>query len=195
MASIFYRAAYERQFPLTMLFLELLQTSIAEEGAEEFTADQLVPLILKCLVKAGLREKAKKSDADYVITRLTSMMEEAQSAGDASSSPPPKKQTFASSYSAWAAALEPDALCLAASSFDYFQAERLYKDVDKEDVIWLADQYLRAEWEKIKVGFESVVYGFGGSYKGDSSERSGGADTYDLTKESAKGLAALKKVL
>jgi len=193
MASIFYRANYERKFPLTMLFLELLQASISEKEAEELTADQLLPLILECLVKSGLKEKAKKSDADYVIDRLTSMMQEAQPTGDGA--PPSKKQTFASSYSAWAAALEPDALCLAASSFDYFQAERLYKEVDKEDVIWLADQYLRAEWEKIKVGFESVVYGFGGSYKDDSSGGSGGADTYDLTKESAKGLAALKKVL
>lgn len=194
MASIFYKAMFERPFPVTLLFLELLQTEINQNEDEEFTEEDLKPVIKKCIQTAGLKERATWEDADYVLQRLVQMMEEAkkqQGETPAKSS----KQTFASSYSNWALDLPPDALCLAASAYDYEKAELLYRTVDKEDVLWLADKYLRHEWEKIKVGFESVVYGFGGSYKGDSGGGGSGSPSYDLTKDSKEGLAALKKLL
>lgn len=193
MASIFYKAMFERPFPVTLLFLELLQTELNKDPDAEFTEAEIVPVIRGCIVAAGLCEKATKRDAEYVLKRLTEMMEQAKAQKD--SPPPSKKQTFASSYSNWALDLPPDGLCLAASGYDYEKAAHLYRTVDKEDVLWLADKYLRHEWEKIKVGFESVVYGFGGSYKGDSGAGGGGGTTYDLTKDSNEGLAALKKLL
>jgi hypothetical protein len=193
MASIFYIARFKRRFPLPMLTLERIQVLFSELEQASATDHQVRKCILSALEDTCRQhcQNPKSKDVEYVIDRLNEMMEEASDPDE----PLPKKKSLATSFITWAASLETDEVCLVASGFDYERAKHLYNEVDRDDVIQMAQQFLKFEMEKVKVGYESVVYGFGGSYEGDSGSSSGGGKSYDLTKDSGRGLAALKELL
>lgn len=162
MASLFYKATFERRFPLTFLLLEDVGIRLREAGPDvgELEVAEIIKAALK---KCHSIKNPSNDDISYVSKRLETMAKEHED------SEPDKekkvtKQHFGSSYSKWAATLEPFAVCLLAAEYDYFLATRLYKEVDKDDVAELSNCLMAKEWEHIKVNYEAVVYGFGGGY-------------------------------
>jgi len=194
MGSIFYKAAFDRRFPVTLLLLERI-SAVFSEGAEQMGQEEVDTAIRRCLVECGLLTKVTDDDVTYLMGRLNKMVEENK--GD-DPVPPSAKKTFASSYTHWAHKLQTDSVCLLAAGFDYFLAERMYREMDKEDLTEVAKQFLMREWEKIKIGYESVVYGSGGSYDGDSGGGGdgGGSNVVDISDGSASksAMASLKKM-
>ena len=187
MASIFYKERFERRFPLPMLTLERAQalfSTLDVDAATDRDVNQCIKQALKETCNAcpspGL------DDLAYVVDRMNKMMKDSPD----EEVPLPKTRSLASSFITWAAGLETDQVCLVASGFDYKKAKFLYTEVDRDDVVEMAQQFLTMEMEKVKVGYESVVYGFGGSYEGDKTGPSNEGNTHDLTKDSPRGLLA-----
>ena len=195
MGSIFYKAAFDRRFPVTLLLLERI-SEVFSAGAEEMGQSEVDSSLRKCLVDCGVVKKVTDDDITYLMGRLNTMVEESKDADDPA--PPSSKKTFASSYTLWAHKLQTDHVCLLAAGFDYFLANRMYMEMDKEDLTEVAKQFLMREWEKIKIGYESVVYGFGGSYSGDDDGGGGGGNSnvVDISdgKASKSAMAELKKM-
>ena len=160
MPSLFYKATFERRFPLPFLFLEDLGIAVKALGQEP-TEEQVADAIKSSLKRSLPDIKPRSEDIAYVSERLEKLA--AQDKGEEGDSK--KKQDFASSFTNWAGKLEPHEVCLVAADMDYFQARRLYAEVDRDDVVDLSTQWVKREWERVKVGYESVVYGFGGGYK------------------------------
>lgn len=164
MPSLFYKASYERRFPLSFLFFEDLSISTGKLGEmPEYTDVQKT--VKQCLQRAVPDKKITDEDVEYVSDRLEKMSDEGpaeeEDKGDG-------KKGFATSFSTWMAGLEPHNMCLVIAGMDYKLAKSLYCDTDREDVLLIATQWVHAEWERIKVGYESVVYGFGGGYKDEA---------------------------
>jgi len=195
MPSMFYTAAFERRFPLTFLFLEDIGITTSE--LNENSNEEDVELAIRRSLKRCYKDmKVTAADVAYVSERLEKAAAEkekrAAELADQTGSGK-KKQSFASSYADWAAKLEPHEACLAAANMDYFKARRLYCEVDKDDVTEMSAQWMKMEWEKIKVGYESVVYGFGGGYKEGASL--GDTEVDVSTDDNAKGKAINKAAL
>lgn len=197
MKSIFYQAKFERRFNVTLLLLERIAEvfNADREDLSSLTQKDVDTLLRQCLHDCGVAKhfsSVDKRDLEYLMQRLQAILEEAKSSQDAPS--PSKKKAFASSYADWAGKLQTDHICLLAAGFDYFKAKRMYMELDKDDVTEIAKRFLEREWEKIKIGYESVVYGFGGSYEGDN--QSSGGNTVDMSGGQAdeSAMAQLKKM-
>jgi len=188
MGSIFYEAAFNRRFPVTLLLLEHISV-VFGEGAEDMGQEEVDRALRECLVTCGLVTKATDDDIEYLMGRLNEMVMKDKEMEDPP--PPSTKKSFASSYTLWAHKLQTDHVCLLAAGFDFFLAERMYREMDKEDLTEVAKQFLMREWEKIKIGYESVVYGFGGSYDGDNG--GGGGNVVDI-KDGAKSQSAMAEL-
>lgn len=197
MPSLFYKATFERRFPLSFLFFEDIGIAAAEFD-ENPTPEQVELVIRRSLKRCFPDLKVAAGDVSYVSDRLEKFAEDLKKqAADADKDGPKKiKQDFASSYAQWASKLQPEEICLVAANMDYFMAVRLYTEVDKDDVVELSSQWMKREWEKIKVGYESVVYGFGGGYKEGSGSAGTTIDvsTDDNTQGKVISAAALKAV-
>jgi len=177
MPSLFYKASYERRFPLSFLFFEDLSISTGKLG--DLPEYALVQQAVKdCLQRAMPDREITDEDVEYVSDRLEELAdEEPEKGGDKGDG----KKGFATSFSDWMASLEPHNMCLVIAGLDYELAKKLYCDTDREDVLLIATQWVHSEWERIKVGYESVVYGFGGGYKDESPETTVDASADDYT--------------
>lgn len=169
MASIFYSNSFERRFPLSFLFIEHVNAKLEKlEHADDAAAEKaLMESISACL---GI-SKVSTEDVEYAALRL----EEASQGTDPSKEDgdkKPTKKSFATSFADWVTSLQPEDLCLVISGFDYKRARQLYSEVDYKDVTRLSSVWMDKEWEYIKVGYESVVYGFGGGYDDNASNAS-----------------------
>ena len=166
MPSLFYAAAFERRFPLPYLFFEevQLQTEALGEREDDSALDRL---IRDALSKCVQMDKVSPEDVEYVVRRLEALAKEIEEGQerDSKDKPSSKKQAFASSFSDWISKLDPHNVCLLLADYNYDRAAHLYCKVDRDDVSAMSEQWMHREWERVKVGYESVVYGFGGGYE------------------------------
>ena len=195
MPSMFYTASFERRFPLPFLFFEDIGIA-AEAFGDSPTADDVEMAIRRSLKRCFPDMKVSKDDVAYVAERLEKFAAEMKKAEAEQSKEEPKKtkKDFASSYAQWTSQLKPEDVCLAAADMDYFLARRLYVEVDREDVTELSTQWMKREWEKIKIGYESVVYGFGGGYKEGAVDTEVNVSTDDNTQGKVIAPSALAAV-
>ena len=188
MPSLFYKAAFDRRFPLSFLMLEDIGIRITELGSDP-TAEEVAEAISCSLMKCGEVKKPSHDDISYASNRLEAIAREVEEA-DKAEGTGSKKKAFASSYSKWASALEPHAVCLLVAEYDIGKATHLYTKVDKDDVVEMSAQLMEKEWEKIRVGYESVVYGFGGGYDDKAT-----VDVDVSTDDNAQGTAISSQAL
>ena len=166
MPSLFYEAAFSRRFSVPYLLFEDIGEQSKElrpEDAEAHLEEIIRSSLTKCL---GMKNVAD-DDVVYVVSRLEKLaIESAERQAEAEKqAPSSKKQSFATSFAKWIGELDPHNLCLAIAGYDYDKAYHLYTTVDRDDVTAMSEQWMEKEWEMIKVGYESVVYGFGGGYE------------------------------
>ena len=195
MPSLFYKATLERRFPLPFLFFE--DVGIAAEGLDEEPTEEDIALHIRESLKRCCNRKASDADVQYVAGRLEQLAKEStekQAEEDENKSVKKKAQGFAVSFSDWVGKLKPQELCLAVTDYDHPAAMQLYCEVDRDDVMEMAAQWMAHEWESIKVGYESVVYGFGGGYKEDSAATVIDVSTDDNTDGKVINPAALAAV-
>ena len=193
MPSLFYKAAFERRFPLPYLFFEVLGIQVEESGGIDITVADLAAAIEKALNKCLPSTKISDKDTAYVSSRLEADAEEQEKVMKEAEATPEvrKKNGFATSFSDWVGDLSPAELCLVISEFDHSRASYLYTEVDRGDVVDMSKAWMTMEWERIKVGYESVVYGFGGGY-----DDKGGSPVVDaFTEDHLKGKVVDKAAL
>lgn len=162
MPSLFYKATFERRFPLSFLLFEELGLRIEEKGGEEVDPGAYIQIVSDALKKCLGMDKVTEEDVQYVSDRLTEAIEEKEEKQPEEGK---HKRTFASSFSDWVSKLSPHEICMTLTGYDYVKALYLYENVDRDDVLEMSKQWMKKEWEHIKVGYESVVYGFGGGYE------------------------------
>jgi hypothetical protein len=176
MPSLFYKAMFDRRFPLPFVFIEHVNSKLEELGEEgdEAVEAMLVQSISFCM---GI-DKVTKEDIEYTSQRLeeASFASPIDKKGEGG---PTVKKSFATSFSEWVTGLQPEDLCLVIAGFDYGRAKQMYTEVDYEDVVNMSAIWMDREWEYIKVGYESVVYGFGGGYDDKATH----AATVDVSAE------------
>lgn len=194
MTSIFYNKKFGTKYPVSFLVTETVAEKIkaaAEDGQEGGV------VFFSCVLSA-LKEchggTPTDDDIDAAVEKLQNVILDAQKQAEKKLPTKPRGNQFAAAYIDWVEQLDPVATCLFVSGFDFERARILYSEVDREDVMLLVERYLSSEWEKIKLGYESAVYGAGGSFSSDKSEPDG-TISYDLTKTNTAGMAALAKIL
>lgn len=195
MPSIFYKDRFERPVTVSLLLLERLSELFKKEveADRELTDESVLKIVQRALQECCSLEDSTIEQVQYVLDRLAAIAEESK--GKEGDENKKSKLTLASSYTDWVTSLETEQLCLLASNYDLFKAKRLYEEADRDDVLLLATDVIRKMWEDVKVHYESIMYGFGGSYKGDKKASSGDVVEYDLSKGGGEGLAALSKLL
>lgn len=190
MASIFYQDKFDRQIPLTGLFLECLGNYVKELG-DELTDEAILHAVQRALMKSELRKEPSEEDLAYVaeeLTRRSAAAEERQGDAKATSI---KGRYFSGYLTDWAYGLNFDKLCLYVADYDYPKARELYETLDQQSVVALADEKLRLEFERARVTFEAALFGFGGGYKDTPKE---GDATFDLTDDNQSAERALKNM-
>ena len=116
MPSLFYKAAFERRFPLSFLFFEdisIAVTALGEAPTEEEVAGTIVNGLRRCFPNRTLQDE----DTEYAASRIEELVKE--SAKDEPVKEEKEKgANFATSFSKWVSELSPHDVCLVISGFD-----------------------------------------------------------------------------
>ena len=195
MPSPFYNLTFP-QHPLRISFLLVERITLKLEALPEDAREDAQGFVQ--LVADAIKDVEQKTpNEDQLQSVMERLRDSAEKAGKAADKKPPSDKGFAAGFMKWVQEMTPVETCLLAANYDAAEAARLFKEVDKDTVMKLAELYLRRDWEHIKVGYEGSVYAFGGGFSGDggSSGPSGdGTTVHDMTVDNPKGMAALKKL-
>jgi len=165
--SVFHKAAFEQPVPVTYLLLERATVLMAElEGAEAVLAS-----VEAAIKQCGLCKRPTSDQIAYAVQRMAELQDEMEKAQAEGSGTTINLKSFAGEYLNWVKEMTPASMCMYLADYDYDTACKLYVEVDYKDVQELAEQKLLRDWQLVKTGFESVLFGFGGSYgDGDAVE-------------------------
>lgn len=167
-ASAFYTASFNRPIPVPYLLLE--RVTLLLSGRDEA---EVLTVVKEAIVQCELHKRPKSEQIAYVVQRMVDLqgkMEEAEAEGSSNTI---DLKTFAGEYLDWVKSMTPESMCMFLADYDYDKARYLYSTVDCGDVQVMADQKLQRDWQRVKTGFESVLFGFGGSYgDGEGDEHS-----------------------
>lgn len=189
--GLFYSLETERPIPITLFFLEVVAK--LSEGDPNAGASDLVS---KALLKSGLTQKPTRDQIEYALLRLQELSQNIANETHGRGKDPGKG--LGTDLMKWLSLLRTEEMCLLLAKFDSFEARKIYKEWDRDEVTEAFRVYLSYEREKMQASFEAVLYGFGGGYKEDrgvSSTGSSNVEVYDLTKDNPDGLEELKKAL
>lgn len=116
----------------------------------------------------------------------------------------PAKKSYGTDFVQMLQESSMDQLLLMLCDYNVEKADYLYSEVDRDHVDIMIDHYIKKEMEKHKINMEGCLYGFGGSYSGDSKSGSSSpapsnnddpsVQVFDLT-ESNDGLKGLQKMM
>lgn len=165
---------------LPFLFYECLQ----EFSSEGMTEDSVL--------RAGevtFGEQFSKTTIPAIIARLIEEAEKGVNASD-SGYRPKTKQVFGTSLSDYLSSLDGEQLCFFLADFDPVLARKLYCEVDMRVVMTAAKEKMGYTAELSGVWFEAVLFGMGGSYKGNGPKD----EVIDLSADANAGRAQLKKL-
>ena len=151
MPSLFYKAIFERRFPLPFLFFEDLEEAVRVIG-EDITDEQLEGVIRASLKRCLSMKKVTDEDVMYVSSRLEEEALERENEPPPEKEPKSKRQAFATAFAAWVTELSPHEVCPLISDYDYDKAFTLYRTVDKSDVKYMSTQWVTREWERRPAG-------------------------------------------
>lgn len=179
--SLFYRERYSQRFPVSLLALERLHHLQRTEPPE----DAIIEVLVEC---CGIKEPTQ-DDFIYLLERIDEVNRECDSKPPPSGYSTQDKKGLGSDFNKFISSLPLDQIILWMVQFDHDKARKLYCEVDRTTVMQAVKDFSTAILEGNKFLFEAVLYGFGGSYKGDSSDD---AEVIDLSKqENFDGLQAL----
>ena len=165
MSTPFYDHKFIRPFPVTLLMLERIS---------ELSAAGIHDLFQVVQELTDTPEDGLPQAVEYLIARLTEPPKPA---------PPPARPRMPGSH-AFGDALDrlvsnrplADELVVA---FGLAEGRRLYCEEDRDDALKALSLWHEAEAARHSMMFECVLYGFGGSYKGDDGGRA--MEVIDMT--------------
>lgn len=197
--------AASRPFPLPIAFYEWVSNSPPPENGSPL---KTVLWIARGLRQTGVRRLPGRGSIRYVLQRFERERKETeqeepndkqQEFSKRLQSEDFKPQSFGELYLRWALKLDAWSTCLYLAGGDPLQADRLYYEVDREDLLSAFSVRVDHEMERINSTMEAAMYGFGGGYKTDKSRSSGAGSNdgpvYDLTTDEGRkaGLAILRQ--
>ena len=160
--SCFYISRFsDRPFPFTYLLLEHITGALKDLGDQAGNEDLALSVVQDSIAACGIRKKPSSDDIVYAVGR---MQESYRPEGAVGETPATNTRMFAGEYLQWVQGLTPETTCLYLADYDMDRARYLYCEVDCDEVRILADEKISRDWQVIKVGFESVLFGFGGGY-------------------------------
>lgn len=185
--SIFYNTT-TRRFPVPLLAVETYSIQ------HEFVTSEEDFIAMCCYVLADVC-KVKNPDADdieYFLERI------AEKDGEGEEPPGPSKEgkskdsrSFGTEFHKYLGKITLDRTIMMMVGYDYEAARRIYCELDKADARLLYKDYLDGLREKGILYLDAVLYGMGGSYKGDKKSSSDVESVkHDLN--TAEGMAALR---
>jgi len=176
--------AYGRRFPIPLMALEAY--AIDSEGAT--TDQELFDVLMVTVSKYCKVPKPTDDDITYFLERLQKLKTEiAQNASEDSNN----GKSFGTAYMDYIADLPIDGALLKMVHYDIGAAEKLYCDIDRDDVVQLVKDYIKGKAEENLVKMEAAMYGMGGSYEGDKPEEKKEKGIDISTEEGAAAMRAL----
>lgn len=189
--SLFYSHHFRTGVVLSFLLLERFAALLEVEPDKESETT-----VLRCLAQAVKDCTGDSADDEALIACMQRVIAlTKKKAEGATELPPAPEKGFAASYSKWLQNLAPADTCLLVAGNDFHLAYSLYCEIDREEMLALAEAKLKDDWEHIKISFESSVYAFGGSLDGSTPGSKSKEVIVDLTKDNPVGLAQLAKML
>jgi len=182
--SIFYMHAYGRRFPIPLMALE----AYAMDSEDTETDQDLFDVLMVTLSKHCKVAKPTDDDINYFLERLTKLKTEIEKNSSEESN---HGKSFGTAYMDYISDLPIDGALLKMVHYDIDAAEKLYCDIDRDDVVSLVKGYIKGKAEENLVNLEATMYGMGGSYEGDKGEAKKDKGIDISTEEGAAQLRAL----
>ena len=162
--SIFHAERFERPFPLPLIAFEHLASLAHLEPV-----DACLRTMIDC---CGVPDP-NESQIKYFLDRVQGDAEKANALVESRPAPNPdqritERRSLGSSFDTFIRSLDSSRLLMLACHGDYEKAKHLYTKVDRDDAMQVINDFIRLHTERNTILFESVLYGFGGSYKGDA---------------------------
>ena len=192
MPSPFYNLRFKAEIPFSFLLIERISELMVINQERGLMDEELFATSVKDAISDCTGITATEKQLLDIANRMRKLVEESKPKEDKPEKP---SKGFAAGYVEWVSKLDPAETCLLATNFNFAEAERLYSELDRTDVLALIETKIGSDWENIKVNYESSVYAFGGDPEGGGSADKGEIREFDMTKPNAPGLAALKKML
>lgn len=186
--SIFHTARFERRFPVPFLAFEHLGHLI-DQGTDQIAALHGV------LVTCCGRSSPVEADYEYLLGRIESYQKVLDDKPDVDPYAPPPTPTLGHSLRNYLQDLSTEQLILVMCSGDHAAAQRLYCEVDRDDVTEMLKAFTRWQTEKHHALYEACLYAAGGHYKDDEQASSGASatdgDVVDMSDASPEDLKKL----
>lgn len=107
------------------------------------------------------------ADIEGLAERLVQMSQATKAEKPKSSSG--KSAGYGKAFTRWINSLDSDSLFLWLADFDPARAERLYREVDVDDLKVIVDAKVSYEWEVVRTRLEASIVGAGGKLEGESN--------------------------
>jgi len=166
----------ERKPIISFLFLEML-SDVLEENKEA--------TVYEAISSAWGRSNGGASISDEDCLQIARRLSDKRAADEASTedTSPGRKQKgpgMGTTEMEWLAGLMPDKLCMYVANYSPDLSVKLYCEYDYEFVAELAAAKQNNRWHEVRSSFETSMYGFGGSYKGDRSAETSDGKVIDV---------------
>lgn len=175
--SAFYSARFEHLFPISLLAFERLA------ALSHLPAEEGIPLVLaECCNKPNPTE----AEVVYFLERVQIESAAAQERVDDTSSQKRSQpsKSLGTAFQEFLGQMDSARLLIWACGRDYEKAQYIYTSVDRSIATQIIDDFLRLQQEQNTYLYESILYGFGGGYKEDSS----GEEIVDMTDMDASSI-------
>jgi len=170
--SIFYNQGKKgRRFPISLLALE----TYSNGHHDGITEDERFDLFISVLTEICGVVRPGEDDLAYFLERLQAIHNEIQAEVESQQhvvAPKKPEIGFGTSYTDYISKLSFDSTVLRMTGYDYSAARKIYCELDRDDTMKLIKEYVTGLMEQSRVNLESSMYGFGNSYKNDTSASS-----------------------
>lgn len=186
------RCGHPTRIPLSFLYLESITRHLADN--KNCTLGEAIN---SCSV-ACFSLELTESEQESVAARLEEFRVQSQELADKEGESD-EVVTYGAAMVRWINGLDAVSICHLLSGFDPELSEKLYCDTDYRLVSSMAKVFTDHTWQGVNSHMEACLYGFGGKLSDDRSQtspsgESGDVKVFDLTKNKAAGLAALKSL-
>jgi len=164
-----------KEIPLTFLLIEVL--GLMQESIDELGVYDTLTIALRWAGLLTEGEELTEGQAHALLDRINQGAEQGGGEEPRSQAPRSTKRTFASEFVKTYGKMSVADKCLYAAGYDFEVARQLYCVYDKELSEEIIKSRFDADFARMQVSYEAVVFGMGGSFGGSSSN----ADVGEVT--------------
>jgi hypothetical protein len=172
--SILYQSIFPDSFPVPLAAFDRMGRLMDAVRREGLTGEELEQAVLGVYAQVLKECCGISKPTEHHLRRLSERLEGASRDEDPSEvDTRPAVRSFGTEYAKLLDGLSLDERLMMMCGYDLEKALHLYTKVDRDEVLALLRGYTALQVEEHRLLFESVLYGMGGSYEGDSGPGSG----------------------